>query len=86
MKYSTTVSIELGDTEYEIDVGVDYDREGSEVYLDNIVNYTTASGCEITTLGVFLLTYAAARDLSLIDAARCLDDECLEQATDQLET
>lgn len=78
-----TVSIELGDTEYELGVEVDWYYDGSyEVYQDPFVRFSNDSGREVTTLGVFLLEYARIRDLSMHDAARALDDECADLVLD----
>lgn len=89
---STTVYIELGDTEYELEVdyepgcapGRDDPGSGPEVWIHPTVRYSNKSGWEVMTLANFLLDYAAARCLTLADAAWALDDECAVLAGDKL--
>lgn len=93
MSYTTTVYIELGDTEYELSVdyepatepGRDDPGSGPEVYQHPIVRYSNGSGWEVMRLESFLLDYAAARCMDLREAERCLDDECAYKAQANLE-
>ncbi len=87
-----TVYLELGNTEYELEVeyypgeGVarDYPGAGAEVRVGALVRYSNNSGWEVTTYGNFLLDYANCRDLGLHDAARALDDQCAELAEEKM--
>lgn len=90
---STTIYIELGDTEFELEVdyepgtppGWDDAGSGPEVYLHPLVRFSNKSGWEVTTLGNFVLDYAGARGLSVEDGWRCLEEECAQLAADKLE-
>lgn len=88
-----TVEVECGDRVYELDVSSvhfetrptwDDPGDGGEIEFGNFVTYCVEGSHtrHVTTYDVFLLDFAADRDLDLDDADRAVHDMGYEQVVD----